>query len=340
VIDWLKLRFLISAEGKIPGDMVCIFDPDGQLKWRKVKALPIVGSHEAAVHVSSCPVNGCLVIDGNPAKFFQGHNVFGSENIHGLATAITWHVQQRLELELTEVQRQSIYDEMIEVHRVDINRSYSVGSLANARAAVRAIGERATMRHRGRGQLTRDGTAYFGKHSRRSSIKVYAKGHELTEHALPKDFPFRDEIEAFAQDKLRVELVLRTMEAKDLGLNVLCNWRKNTVSSIFDEFMGKLNVPDNIEPPLPTLESLSPRLRLAYSAWMRGDDLRATLPARTFYRYRKAMLDHGVDILTVRPSDPSSNVTPMLRFLELKPASVPEWAYGTSVFFDPQRAAA
>lgn len=340
MIDWLKLRHLISAQGRIPGDVVCIFSPDGELKWQKVKAAEIKGSYESNIHVSSCPVNGCLVIDGNPVKFFQGHNVFGTDDIHGLARAISYHVLDALKFDLTDHQRQGIEDGLIEVHRVDITRSFAVGNLANARAAVRSIADRATMRHRGRGQLTREGTAYFGKHSRRSSIKVYAKGHELKDHKLARGVPFADDIEAYAQQLLRIELVLRTMEVKDLGLNVLCNWRNNTVASVYDEFFGKLKVPDNIELPLPTLESLPPRLRLAYDSWMRGTDLRATLPARTFYRYRKAMLDHGVDILTVRPSDPASNVTPMLRILELKPVDVPEWAIGTPAYFDPSRRAA
>lgn len=340
MIDWLKLRLLVNAQGKIPGDMVCIFDPDGELKWKKIRALEVEGSYQSKLHVSSCPVNGCLVIDGNPVKFFQGHNVFGTDDIHGLAQATIAHVLAKLEFDITDSQREGIADGIVEVHRADINRSFNVGNLANARAAVRALADRATMHYRGRGLLSRDGTVYWGKHSRRSALKAYAKGHELRDHKLPKDLPFADEIQSFADVLLRVELVLRTMEVKDLGLHLLCNWRKNTVATIFDEFFRKLSVPDNIELPLPTLESLSPRLRLAYSAWLRGDDLRATLPRKTFYRYRKAMLDHGVDILTVRPSDPASNVTPMLRILELKPVGVPDWAIGTSVYFDPSRRAA
>ena len=37
----------------------------------------------------------------------------------------------------------------------------------------------ATLSHRGRGQVTKGSTLYFGKSSRRSSVKFYAKGEEF-----------------------------------------------------------------------------------------------------------------------------------------------------------------
>lgn len=339
MIDWLKLRTLFTAQGRIPGDRICIFTPDGELKWEKIKALEVEGSYSSKLRVYACPVNACLVIDGNPAKYFQGHNVFGTDDIHALTRATVNHVLERLEFDITDHDRRFIDDGFIEIHRADITHSFDVGNLANARAVVRAIAEKGTLHHRGRGQLCEEGTVYFGKRSRRSAIKVYAKGHELRSHSIPSTVPFADDIHLAAQSLVRVELVLRTMEIKDRALYLLANWRQNTVAELFAEFFGKLSVPDNIELPLPTLESLSPRLRLAYDSWMRGTDLRATLPPRTFYRYRKAMLEAGVDILTVRPSV-ATNVTPMLRILELKPVGVPEWAVGTPAYFDPSRRAA
>lgn len=340
MIDWLKLRLLINAQGKIPGGRILVLDPDGGIEWEKPKPLKMRGSHEASIHVSSCPYNGCLVIDGNPVKFFQGHNVFGTDDIHAVAHAICFHVLDALDLGETPEQREAIKQGIVEVYRVDINRSFAVGNLANARAAVRALAETATLKHRGRGTLDRDGTAYWGKHSRRSAVKAYPKGHELTakDHKLPKDLSHRDLVFDFAQQLLRVELVLRGMELKQRGLNLLANWTHNTGTELFGEYLGKFNVATNIELPLDTLQDLPPRLRLAYDSWMRGTDLRATLPRMTFYRYRKQLLEHGVDILTVKPMD-ASNVVPIVRILEARPVDVPEWAIGTPLYFDPRRAA-
>jgi II/X family phage/plasmid replication protein len=340
VIDWLKLRLLINAAGKVPGDKVMIITPDGEVKWEKIRPKEVVGSYDANIHVSACPVKGMLVIDGNPAKFFQGHNVFGTDDIHGLAKAISFHVLGLLpELVVTDHDLSNIRGGIIEVARADLTGMYSLGTQMHATSAVRALGERATLRHRGRGNISRDGTAYWGKHSRRSALKVYAKGVELRDHPMHRDLPHYDNIYAWAQDKLRVELVLRGIELKQRGLDLLANWQQDTAALLYAEFLGKLNVPDNIELDPLAVESLKPRLRLAYDSWMRGTDLRTALPRKTYYRYRKDLLEHGIDILTVRPAPSKSNVLPLVRILEAKPASVPEWAIGTSAFFDPRRVA-
>ena len=341
MIDWLKLRVDVAAAGRIPGDMVCIFSPDGEVKWQKVRAVALLGSFEANVHVSACPITGRLVIDGNPAKFFQGHNLFGIDDVRCLSSAIIDHVLEQLRehIEVTPEQRQWISEGLVDVRRVDITGMYSMGSIENARAAVCALGDRATLRHRGRGTLSRDGTAYWGKHSRRSATKAYAKGHELNDHPLPKDIPWKDQLFAFAQDKLRIEHVLRGMELKARNLDLLCNWKSSTPAMLFAEMTGKLSVPDNIELSPSMIEQLPARLRLAYAAWLRGDDLRATLPRMTFYRYRKQLLEHGVDILTLRPSEARSPTLQLVRILEAVPVSTPDWAIGTPVYFEPRRVA-
>lgn len=322
----------------LDADRVLIISPDGEIKWEKQRAMELRGSFDSAMHVSRCPVTGQLVIDGNPVKFFQGHNVFGTDDIHALVHATVRNVVQLLGLEVTDEFQAAIDQELIEIARVDVTRMYSFGSMAHATAAVRAIGEHATMKHRGRGVM-KEGTVYFGKNSRRSALKVYAKGVELLEHKLPDGLPLADEVQSFAADKLRVEVVLRGMELKSRGLDMLAKWSDETGDTLHREFIGKMTVPDNIELPPAKLEGLSPRLQLAYAAWLRGDDLRVTLPRRTFYRYRADLLKLGVDILTLRPAEAKSNVLPLVRILHGHPADVPQWAKGTPVYFEPRRIA-
>lgn len=339
MIDWLKLRLCIPAAGKIPGDVVSISSPDGELKWQKVRPAQMRGSFDSSVQVSSCPVTGNLVVDGNPAKFFQGHNVFGSSDIHGLAIALAKHAIKAINIDVTSEQLAAIEAGQMQVARVDITEMYATGSLLIARASVRAVAALATMRHRGRAQM-KEGTAYFGRHSRRSSLKVYAKGDELKDHPIPKGLPMGDEIAAFAADKLRFEVVLRTMELKALHLDDLSNWTSVTGDTLHREYIGRVNLPENIELPPAALEGLPARLKLAYMAWLRGDDLRLTLPRMTFYRYRQALLPHGIDLVALRPKDAATNVFPLRRVVELRPAGVPEWAIGTSAYFEPPRRSA
>lgn len=323
---------------ELRADRVLIISPDGEVKWEKQRAMELRGSFESCIHVSRCPITMQLVIDGNPVKFFQGHNVFGTDDIHGLAHAMVRNVVQLLEIPVSDAFQASIDNDDIEISRVDVTRMYSFGSMAHATAAVRAIGEHATMKHRGRGVM-KEGTVYFGKHSRRSALKVYAKGVELLEHKLPADIPHAGLLHEFAGDKLRVEVVLRGMELKSRGLDTLANWQPETGATLHREFIGKMTVPDNIELPPERLEGLTPRLQLAYAAWLRGDDLRVTLPRRTFYRYRSELMKFGIDILTLRPAEAKSNVLPLIRILHGHPADVPQWAKGTSSYFEPRRTA-
>jgi II/X family phage/plasmid replication protein len=325
----------VDVTGLLRGETVCIFTAEGELKWQKQRAVELKGSFEANVHASCCPITGKLVIDGNPVKYFQGHNVFGSEDIHGLAYAIITHVMDALGLPALAPSDL----EEVEVARVDLTGMYSVGTAENARAAVRVLAERATMHYRGRGTMTRDGTVYFGKHSRRNSTKVYAKGHELRDHKLPEDLPNLESITSYAQDKLRIEHVLRRMYLVDAGLDRLRSWGCDTSAKLFADLTEKLNVADNIELSNAQLEGMKPRLRLAYSAWLRGDDLRATLPTRTFTRYRRELLELGVDLLTLQPAEERR---PMLRLVEIiraVPATPPTWAYGTPSLFEPRKTA-
>lgn len=86
------------------------------------------------------------------------------------------------------------------------------------------------------------------------------------------------------------------------------------------------------------LDSLKPSVRMAYQSWEAGCDLREVLPARTFYRHRATLLPHGVDIATLVPRE-VSNVVPLFKVLEAVPVSIPDWAEGTPLYFEPRRIA-
>jgi II/X family phage/plasmid replication protein len=58
------------------------------------------------------------------------------------------------------------------------------------------------------------------------------------------------------------------------------------------------------------------------------------LAHNTFYRYRRMLLQHGVDIATVQPRE-NANVVKLYRVLEAVPMAIPDWAYGTPLLFTP-----
>ncbi|MER0133278.1 hypothetical protein KD913_28600 [Klebsiella pneumoniae] len=69
------------------------------------------------------------------------------------------------------------------LNRVDCTVMFDVGNTANALSWIRQAEMNATLSHRGRGQVTKGSTLYFGKSSRRSSVKFYAKGEEFQKHS-------------------------------------------------------------------------------------------------------------------------------------------------------------
>ena len=85
MIDWTRLRFSFLHD-PIPTGHVMSIRSDGLVEWESPKKLNIRGSYESNFLIRSQGGDGQgrateLYIDGNPSKFLQGHNVFGSENL-------------------------------------------------------------------------------------------------------------------------------------------------------------------------------------------------------------------------------------------------------------------
>lgn len=343
MIDWLTLR-LLGVDAEINAGRVFSVDRDGTIEWQTHKRLEVLGSHEAAVFLRSVSharpgefFPGALEITGNPAKFFQGHNVFGSNDLGTIARVFALRVCELAGVELTDHARSLIDRGVIVCTRIDVTESWDFGTRPRAVAAVRSVSEFGHLRHRGRGSLLAEGTVYFGMRSRRLSAKLYSKGLELQKHTLPGALCHRDQVEAHADGLLRAEFTLRSMWLRDRGLDVVQNWQTMGVTpeSVHAEMMTKLNLSDATMRDPEYLEQLPARLRLAYDAWCSGADLRAMLPARTFYRYRAQLLPHGVDLAVKRPGREESNVIPLRVVLTGKRAEVPAWAKGTPLYFEP-----
>jgi len=98
--------------------------------------------------------------------------------------------------------------------------------------------------------------------------------------------------------------------------------------------MKGLNMSDVRTLPAEALDSMPSGCRLAYQTWIEGHDLKTMLAHNTFYRYRRQLLQHGVDIATVQPRE-NANVVKLYRVLEAVPMAIPDWARGTTLYFDP-----
>lgn len=328
MIDWVTALLPCNHDqSRLIDGLVYSYDALGNQQWMVEKRLSVEGSHSSKIQIKT--INSSTVwVSGNPTKFLQGHNVFGSNDLVSLMGMFFDELLKKdIGLSPDPFQYASIKDGHYSLSRVDVNESWHLNNKKDVLAWIRSVGETAYMKHRGAGQFAGD-TAYFGKNSRRWSLKCYSKGHEINArgHKLPKELQIPELLE-YADKALRIEAVVRQLELKRRGLDIASNWDVDTAEELLLEYLGNLELSDVYMLKDDVLNALPTRLRMVYQSWLNGDDLKQILPNGTFYRYKKALQDYGVDISTKTPKE-KSNVIPLIRVLEAKPVGIPDWAYG------------
>jgi II/X family phage/plasmid replication protein len=349
VIDWLTMLVPLRHAEPLNAGHVISLKPDGEVDWKTSKRLQIQGSHDSRISVRTAThtADPCthVEITGNPVKFFQGHNLWGTDDLPALAVATCEAVAQILKLAVHPEDLSAWNAGDIRLTCVDVNESFHLNSRAEVLAFIRSAEQTAHLAHRGRGQLVKGSTLYFGKNSRRSSLKLYAKGPEIERKghrqeivlALPAAVEWADK-------SLRCELRLLSMGLRSLGLDHVRDWLSAdglpsavTATLLRDVFEG-MTMTTTAHLSAEILETLRPSLRAAVAAWEAGHDLRAMFSKSGFYKFRAELLPHGIDIATRMPRE-VSNVVPLYRVLEAKPAQAPDWAMGTLLYFEPRRVA-
>ena len=375
MIDWVSLLIPLYHSCPINAGNVVSIDPDGNVEWNTEKRLSVEGSYGANIQIRSDHSKGyCTAVrlDGNPVKWLQGHNVWGSDDLLGLMISCLSRVIALIPDVYNELIEKSVKHLIINnvsgvknneisdiqslcnyllpyvfcsrLTRIDLTAMYDLGNQQHVLTWLRSAAESANMAYRGRGHFRGD-TLYWGQNSRRWSLKMYPKGLELKAHKPKKgvtDHPhYLDGVTDFANKALRVELTLRGMELDRLGLSSVQHWRDGTIETVYNGYLKGLEFSQNMKvtDALPELDKLPARLRGALIAWHSGHDLRVMYPRASFYRYRNEILSLvGIDVslpLPVSSPDRPSNVIPLITVLEAKPMSVPAWAKGTQLYFEP-----
>lgn len=349
MIDWLTISIPFLHNECINNGFIISVSPEGSTEWLTEKSRVVQGSHMASLQIRSEEPCGDdlysrIRLSGNVVKFLQGHNVWGSDQLFDLALCAFMRVFELIQLPFDPQQlAHSVYQGRIT--RVDLTENYDVGSETQASEFLYALERSATLRHRGAGKLDRRGTTlYFGKHSRRWALKVYLKYQELLAHkpkliSCPDDLP---KVTNYAKGLVRFEVVLRGKELDGLGLGWVFQWDNCLAADVYNRYLSKLNCSENMKTSahLPSLEGLPARLVAVVNLWYEGHDLKTMYPRATFYRYKAEVKKHlNLDISIAPPNgkkgEASSNVIPLIRVLEAQPKPIPEWAYGSDLFFEP-----
>jgi II/X family phage/plasmid replication protein len=136
---------------------------------------------------------------------------------------------------------------------------------------------------------------YWGKHSRRWSLKAYSKGKELIDHKLPHDLPDRERFSQWASGILRIEACYRSLELKRRNLDRFKNLTETKIADLWTTAVAALNL-GITQTVTAELETVSRAARSTAYQWQSGIDMQGILPRATWYRHRAELLGVGIDI--------------------------------------------
>ncbi|MFC1848430.1 phage/plasmid replication protein, II/X family [Chloroflexota bacterium] len=351
MLDWYSGLIGYDAEALKLGRLYEV-SPDGEVMYSTERWVKAKGSYEASVQVkrdSSTPAMrlaaerlGLMVsptvlqVSGNPVKFLQGHNAFGP-SVSSLGTVIQAFARA-LPLDIRPIDSENTLWPALHRSRVDITVMVDLGSDRNVHDWLRHAATDTRSRHgipdRDQRGLTAGDTVYWGKHSRRWTMKAYCKFCELKAHPCP-DMEMQRLLREFVEGQLRLELTLRRPELKNRG-----TLDEGLVWEYFERIgIGVMKMDVRSEKP-----KLKAAVENVLDLWLSGADVRARLPQATFYRYRRMIVEEvGVDIsldrhkqdkaiervkfdLEYLKANEVKNVPEYLQGWLLKPEMGPVWA--------------
>lgn len=360
MIDWLAFRAPLSWVEPINGGRLVRLRQDGSVDYVVDQSRALV-SPEASWEVGSCNPNqtqartrssyasslrvrsvelGMVEVSGNPAKWFQGHNLFGTDDVPGLFLATMERVASMVDVEPSDDDRAAWLRGDARISRVDCTTMLELDSLEEVMEWLRAADQVANVKWRGRGHYD-PGTLTFGRSEKGKRAKdwqlvLYCKGKEISlpGHELNPELPMASELWEWAQNKLRIELRLRSAELKRLGLLTVGDWKDPEQAALLrGRYFSKVEMSEQQMMHISREGDLKPSEMNALAAWRAGADPKSYMKHSTFFRCRKSIMETvGIDIgarVNVTP------FVPLVRALEARPATVPAWAQDLQ--FNPPR---
>jgi II/X family phage/plasmid replication protein len=334
MIDYLTCRITLPRALPRTIDDGCTIRraQDGTLQQVTAHRLGIVGSYEATLQLRSVSHTE-LELQGNPAKFLQGHNLYGPSD---LLTLLWDALTAALPLTpaactLADVGIHSTADFQGVVTRVDLTHMFELASESDVRAWLRTAELVAHIARRGKGVMHGNtlvmGSA-SGKSFTRWQIVIYGKGSEVRARPLPGPMMAHPSVLDWASRNLRVEVRFGRLELEKQGLRSLGAWSDVDDNRCDDLWRRKVDQLEfNLKDREFDLDSLPTSLRTTYVAWTTGADVRNLLTRATYFRYRGQLLKlAGIDISVPPPVQPTAEIIPLRRVIDVKPCGRPDWA--------------
>lgn len=338
--DWLSGVINIRHKCIKQGEIVSI-DQDGEVEYRIAKRQTFEGSYSTKFtlksqgEVDEHGYSNEIYFSGNPSKFLQGHNVFGTDNVFSLL--VNTIDQCDLNRQLLDIDRNDLMGAArnAKITRLDLNDALQFESQNQVRAYIKQL---SLIAHTRNGRPQQKGwTLKFNPSSRRWKLIVYSKGDEIKngKAKLKDNFPDKEFLEQEAQKMCRIELRLLSEELKDLRLNTLKEITSERIAQVYENYVGRVKMSEQVKINSAELSNLKPVIRSTYLSWIHGVDMSAVLKQPTFYRHRSELLKHGVDISIPHQETGVNNVIPLKTVIVGQPYQIPTEAYKRGLVFTP-----
>lgn len=334
MIDYLTCRVTLPRPLPRPIDDGCTIRraQDGTVRQVTAHRLGVVGSYEAVLQLRSVSLTE-LEVQGNPAKFLQGHNLYGSSDLPQLLWDALSVALPRSPASCAPADVGIASPRLLEgvVTRVDLTHMFELASEADVTAWLRTAELVAHIGRRGKGVMHGNtlvmGSA-AGKAFTRWQIVLYGKGSEVRARPLPQPMMEHPSVLEWVARNLRVEVRFGRLELEKQGLRQLDSWTDLREVDYADLWRTKVEQLEfNLGDREFDLDTLPRQLRTTYVAWTTGADVRNLLTRATFYRYRSQLLKlANVDISIPPPIQPTAEIVPLRRVIEVMPCGRPDWA--------------
>lgn len=326
MIDWVS--FSLSWDGPPVGVQFLKREAwDLPIEPAFNRPVQVEGSWSSSLAVQA--IGGRLYVSGNPVKWLTGQNVCGSNDLRRLVAITYEKVVQLLGLPDSLAARRDLATGDVPLTRVDCTFSYRVGSDDDVVSWLSAMEKACHVRYRGRGHFDEGmcslmfglGIAEGGKPkaSRRSTFKFYNKLREMQKREPKCSGEVLKRIRQIVDGAVRGEACYRGVELKRLGYDRLKAWNEGTSLALHREWVDRMEMTESYTLKSDDEKKLPRKLHATYRLWRSGETMQAILSRPTFYRHRRDLLAHGIDISAPCAGGDPVKVIPILRVIEAKP---------------------
>ncbi|HEY8597747.1 MAG TPA: phage/plasmid replication protein, II/X family [Thermomicrobiales bacterium] len=330
MIDWVSCVIPCRLDTPISDGTTVTLDRDGNTVRVTDHRATLRGSYDTAATVRSR--GNSLLVSVNPAKWNAGHNAFGTNNLQHAIMPVFFDLADKLGLMPRHADIDAWLAGDYHLTRLDLARTYHVGTPADVAHILAAC---ATVTRIPRQEKVITGaTVRLGRRGSRWSLSLYDKLTEMGKHPPSPLLPADDQerLAAWATGKIRFDLSIGPKTLSERGLQRGSAWTPEVAEAIMSERIQRVQFSDTIRLADDVIDTLPGTLVGVYEAWRSGRDVRRLFAPATFYRHRKALIAHGIDIARPRPrvvtaANDYAGGVPLAALFSGPGVPVPDWSH-------------